>query len=161
MAPEVPLQILKQSKSYINLVANFFDNFDKIFILKNIWGHPYNVECTQKLDRFSREEKYSHFQVNFTLGLLVKENYLNPNSVEACSMALLKKILAPVKKEGNDSTTTATPEMALSTGPVEKNKTSSSRDGKSVSTFEQWWNANATTMFNGSKSFYVKTKTVC
>ena len=115
----------------------------------------------QKQDHFSREEKHSHFQVNFTLGLLVKENYLNPNSVEACSMALLEKILAPVKKEGNDSATTATtatPEMEVSTGPVDKNKTSSSRDGKSVSTFEEWWNANATTMFNGSNSCTAKLK---
>ncbi len=57
-------------------------------------------------------------------------------------------------KEGSNSTTTATAETELSTSPAQKNKTS--REDKSVTKFEEWWNANATTMFNGEISLTSK-----
>lgn len=39
---------------------------------------------------------------------------------------------------------------------AEKNKTSSSQDEKIVSQFEGWWNTKATTMFDGSFRFWLK-----
>jgi len=71
---------------------------------------------------------------------------------------LLKKLFSPAKNEGNDSKTTPTTATAETTtaATAEKNKTSSSQDEKIVSQFEGWWNTKATTMFDGSFRFWLK-----
>jgi hypothetical protein len=93
-----------------------------------------------------------------TVQLLAKENGLSPDSVDLCAQILTKKILAKPEKTEKTTTTTASPTTtAAKNSTTSKNKTEEiDKDEISdvtllddVTRFEEWWNKNATSIFDG------------